>query len=248
MKISVITASMNSAKTIGRTLESFARQSYVDREMIVVDGGSKDGTLDIVRAFHSENVRVTSEPDAGIYDAMNKGLALYSGETVGFLNSDDCFKDRDALTHIARALEDADIAYGNLDFVANSDERRIVRRWRASPYSKHAFAAGWMPPHPTFYIRRGVVDAVGAFNLNYRIAADYDFMLRAMELNDFRTVFIDRVLVEMAHGGESTKGIKAYLQSNYEAHRSRRVWLKTGFADAALLAKPLRKLGQLLPQ
>jgi glycosyltransferase involved in cell wall biosynthesis len=248
MKISVITVSRNSASTIGRTLESFAGQQHPDRELIVIDGASTDGTQAIVDSFASDQIRLVSEPDAGIYDAMNKGLAVFSGDAVGFLNSDDCFKDHGTLSAIAARLEEAEIVHGSLDFVARDDRTKVVRRWRGTAFRKRAFGSGWMPPHPTFYIRRAVVDAVGRFDVGYRIAADYDFMLRALELHDFRATLIDRVLVEMTHGGESTKGLKAYLISNYEAHRSRRTWLDAGIADPALLAKPLRKVGQLVPE
>jgi glycosyltransferase involved in cell wall biosynthesis len=246
VKISVVTVSFNSARTIGYTLESFFRQSHPEKELVVVDGASSDETLTIVRSFQLEGMVVISERDAGIYDAMNKGLAAFSGEAVGFLNSDDRFKDAEALAQISDTLQGADVVYGNLDFVAGHNSARVVRRWRGSPFRKNAFAAGWMPAHPTFYVRRAVVDAVGKFDLSYEIAADYDYMLRAMELHDFRTAFVDRVFVDMMHGGESNKGIKAYLKSNYEAHHSRRVWLKTGIADTAIIAKPLRKVTQFL--
>lgn len=244
MQLSVITVCFNSARTIGRTIESFCRQDHADKELIVVDGGSADSTLSVVRSFQDEPIRVISEPDRGIYDAMNKGLAAFSGEAVGFLNSDDRFKDERSLSHIAEGLEDSEITYGDLDFV---DEAGIVvRRWRSDHYSPGCFSNGWMPAHPTFYVRRKVVDAVGPFDLAYRIAADYDFMLRAMELHDFRSRFVDRVLVEMGHGGASTAGLRSYLKSNVEALQARRRWLASGPVDKALIAKPLRKIGQFL--
>jgi glycosyltransferase involved in cell wall biosynthesis len=246
MKISVITVARNSAKTIGRALESFAQQSHPDRELIVIDGASTDGTAALVRSFAGENVRVVSEPDRGIYDAMNKGLRAFRGEAVGFLNSDDRFSSDDTLAAIAAGLEDADIVHGNIDFV--DAQRKIVRRWRGSAFAPRAFARGWMPPHPTFYVRRAVVDAVGAFDVRYAIGADYDFMLRAMERNAFRSAFVDRVLVDMAIGGKSTRSAGAYIAGNIEAWRSRRAWLGTGLFDAALIAKPLRKIGQFLPR
>jgi len=244
MKISVITVSYNSAKTIRHTLESFFAQDHAERELVIVDGGSTDETLAIVGSYPGDDIVVVSERDRGIYDAMNKGLALYSGDAVGFLNSDDRFADRQALTHLAEALRSADIAYGDLDFVASHDTGAVTRRWRSTPYEKRSFRRGWMPAHPTFYVRRAVVDAVGRFDLSYRIAADYDFMLRAMELHDFRPALVDRVLIHMQAGGESTAGLRAYLRSNLESLRSRRAWLGTGPVDRALIAKPLRKLGQ----
>jgi glycosyltransferase involved in cell wall biosynthesis len=247
VKISVVTVTMNSARTVAHTLESFLRQSHADRELVVIDGASRDETVDIVRQSVGDNVLLISEPDCGIYDAMNKGLRFFSGEAVGFLNSDDRFSDDDVLSAIASGLEEADIVHGNIDFVAPGGKREIVRRWRGSPFRPGAFSAGWMPPHPTFYVRRRVAEAVGAFDTRYEIGADYDFMLRAMELNGFRSSFVDRVLVEMMTGGTSTRGIAAYIRGNVEAWQSRRAWLGAGVFDAALVAKPLRKLGQFLP-
>ena len=246
MKISVVTVCFNSAATIASALESFLRQNHSDKELIIIDGASSDDTLSIVRSFGGDDLVVISEPDSGLYEAMNKGLANYSGDAVGFLNSDDRFKDSDALSQIADALEDADIVHGNIDFVADHEGGRLVRRWQGEPYTRRAFANGWMPPHPTFYTRRRVVDAVGRFDLRYRIAADYDFMLRAMELHDFRAAFVDRVLVDMMHGGASTSGVKAYLKSNFEALHSRRRWLSVPRIDKAFIVKPLRKLTQFM--
>lgn len=246
MKISVVTVCFNSAATIAYAVESFLRQNHPDKELVIVDGASSDDTLAIVRSIGGDDPIVISEPDRGLYDAMNKGLANYSGDAVGFLNSDDRFKDCEALSHIAEGLEDADIVHGNIDFVADHDSHRLVRRWQGGAYYKGSFANGWMPPHPTFYARRRVFDAVGRFDLHYRIAADYDLMLRAMELHDFRAAFVDRVLVDMLHGGDSTSGVKAYLKSNYEALHSRRKWLNAPPIDKAFVAKPLRKLTQFL--
>jgi glycosyltransferase involved in cell wall biosynthesis len=246
MKISVVTVCFNSARTIGHTVESFLRQTHPDKELVIVDGASPDATLAIVRSFAADEVRIISEPDDGIYDAMNKGLDAFAGDAVGFLNSDDRFTDEASLSHIAEGLADADIVFGNLDFVNDHDRRQVVRRWRGSPYRPHAFATGWMPPHPTFYVRRAVVDAVGRFDTAFRIAADYDFMLRAMELHEFRVAMIDRVLIDMMQGGDSTAGLKAYVRSNFEALKSRQRWLNSGSLDGALVAKPLRKLGQFL--
>jgi glycosyltransferase involved in cell wall biosynthesis len=246
MKVSVVTVCRNSATTIAFTIESWLRQSHADKELLIVDGASTDATLSVVDTFRSDGIRLISEPDRGLYDAMNKGLANFSGDAVGFLNSDDRFKDDGALARIAAALATADIVHGNLDFVADHRSREIVRRWRGSPYRRGAFAGGWMPAHPTFYVRRAVVDAVGRFDLRYRIAADYDYMLRALELREFRSAFIDAVLVDMMSGGNSTAGLGAYLASNLESLRSRQQWLHAGTIDAALFAKPLRKLAQFL--
>jgi glycosyltransferase involved in cell wall biosynthesis len=206
LKLSVITVCMNSASTIGHTLESFFGQSHVDKELVVVDGGSRDDTVRIVRSF-GDSIRLVSEPDEGTYDAANKGLGLYSGDVVGLLNSDDRCADENVLSDIAEGLATSDIVFGDLDFVVSHDQPEIVRRWRGSAFIKGAFRRGWMPAHPTFYVRRRVVDAMVGFDTRYRIAADYDFMLRALELADFRATSIARVLVNLMHGGERTAGL-----------------------------------------
>jgi glycosyltransferase involved in cell wall biosynthesis len=247
LKISVVTVCFNAAHTIRFAIESFLAQSYADKELIVVDGASRDETLEIVRGYGSEGIVVVSERDRGIYDAMNKGLGLYRGDAVGFLNADDCFASPDTLASIADGLSQADVVFGNLDFVADHHAKRVVRRWRGEPYRRGAFRRGWLPAHPTFYVRRHVVDTVGAFDLKHRIAADYDYMLRALEVHGFSTAFVDQVLVEMMQGGASNGSLRAYFRSNIEALSSRQQHLGSGAVDFALIAKPLRKLGQFAP-
>jgi glycosyltransferase involved in cell wall biosynthesis len=244
MKISVVTVCFNSERTIGDTIESFLFQDHADKELVIVDGGSTDRTLSIVDRFPQDQIFVQSERDAGIYDAMNKGLRRFTGDAVGFLNSDDRYADRRALTRLSGALSDVDIAFGDLNIVTGSDRPRVIRHWRTTPFYKGAFLRGWMPPHPTFYIRRAVVEAVGEFNLIYRVAADYDYMLRAMEHFDFKSTAINEILVEMRLGGKSTDGLKIYAVANFESLRSRQHWLGVGFVDQALLTKPLGKVTQ----
>ena len=245
MRISVITVCRNAAATIGEALESFCRQSYADKELLVVDGASSDETLRVVHSFAGDSVTVISEPDRGLYDAMNKGLRAFGGDAVGFLNADDRFHDADALAAVSGALQGADICYADLDFVDAGGRERVVRRWRSTPWRKGDFRRGWMPPHPTFYCRRGVVDRVGRFDLRYRLAADYDFMLRALELADFTAVHVPQVLVDMRAGGLSSASLGARVSHNLEALASRRRWLGAGLVDYALFAKPLGKATQL---
>ena len=246
MRISVVTVCRNAAATIGEALESFFCQSHPDKELLVVDGASTDGTLGVVREFARDELTLISEPDRGLYDAMNKGLAAFGGDAVGFLNADDRFHDEDSLAAMAAALESADIGYADLDFVDAARRAQVVRRWRSTPWRKGGFARGWMPAHPTFYCRRRVVDQVGRFDLRYRLAADYDFMLRALELADFSAVHVPRVLVDMGAGGASSANLKARVRHNLEALESRRRWLGAGLVDYALFAKPLGKAGQLI--
>ena len=202
--------------------------------------------MSIVRGYACDQLTVICEPDLGLYDAMNKGLRVFDGEAVGFLNADDRFHDRDALAAIAAALEQADICFGDLDFVDPAERTRVVRRWRSTPWRKGAFRRGWMPPHPTFYCRREVIERVGGFDLGYRLAADYDFMLRALELGDFSVARSAKVLVDMADGGLSSAGLAARLRHNLEALASRRRWLGAGLVDYALFAKPLGEASQFV--
>lgn len=211
---------------------------------MIVDGGSSDETLSIVRSYPPDQIRLISEPDSGMYDALNKGLRLYTGDAVGVLNSDDCFHDHTVLTRISAELEQADIVHGDLDFVENHFNKRVIRRWRAAPRPAKGFRTGWMPAHPTFYVRRKVAETVGAFDLSLKVASDYDWMLRAVELHGFGSATANHVLVDMMVGGASTRSLGSYIGHNFEALRSRRQWLRSGPIDYALVAKPMRKLGQ----
>lgn len=244
MKISVLTVCWNSAATIRHTLDSFFAQDHQDKELIVVDGASTDETLAIVRSYGGERLRLVSEPDRGMYDALNKGLALCSGEAIGALNADDAFHDRSVLGKVSEVLAKADIVHGHLDFIDNHDSKRVVRRWRAEPRPQDGFRSGWMPAHPTFYVRREVAERVGPFDLTLKVASDYDWMLRAVELYGFNVAKLDYVLVDMMTGGASTKSFRSHIGHNLEALRSRRRWLGAGPVDYALVAKPARKIKQ----
>lgn len=246
MKISVLTACRNAAATIGYTLDSFFAQTYPHRELVVVDGASTDATLDIVRSYPQEKIRLVSAPDGGMYDALNKALRLYSGDAFGVLNADDAYHDETALSRVAAALAGADIVHGHLDFVKDHASKTVTRRWRATPRPAGGFRTGWMPAHPTFYVRRAVAERVGSFDLSLTTAADYDWMLRAVELTGCSMALVDHVLVDMMQGGRSTSGLSAHIRHNLEARRSRRRWLQAGPVDFALLAKPVRKIGQIV--
>lgn len=244
MKISVITVCLNSAKTIVDTLRSFVEQTYADKELIVIDGGSSDETVRIARSFQHPAMRIISEPDNGIYDAMNKGLTMYCGDAVGFLNSNDTFHDSSALATIAEGLASAEAVYGDLIFVVDHSTKKIVRKWKAGTYNRGSFRSGWLPPHPTFYIRRELANRIGCFDLQYGSAADYDFMLRALELHASTVEYVPRILVDFQNGGQSSASITGYITANLLCLKSRRRHLKSPLVDLALIAKPLRKLTQ----
>jgi glycosyltransferase len=244
MKISVITVCLNSERTISHTLQSFFDQTYPHKELLVIDGGSTDQTLEIVRSFASAELRVWSQPDRGMYDAMNKGLKWFDGDAVGFLNSDDTFHDRTAIASVAAGLAAADVVYGDVIFVSDHSSKRPLRTWRAGHYHRRSFRLGWLPPHPTFYIRRELAKRVGPFDAEYGSAADYDFMLRAMELHYPRICYLSRTLVDFQHGGQSTASFAGYIKSNLNCLKSRQRHLRSAPLDVALFAKPLRKLHQ----
>jgi glycosyltransferase len=245
MKISVVTASYNSAATIGFTVQSFLEQTHPEKEMLVIDNASSDATLKIVESFGSDAIRVFSERDNGVYDAMNKGFRLFQGDAVGFLNSDDRFHDSRVLSDLAAAMRDSDIVYGDLNMVSDHRTKRLVRSWRGGTFRRNSFQLGWVPPHPTFYIRKEVVQKVGDFDLSYRTTADYDYMLRALALNDFRVRYVPRVVADFQMGGISTRSWRVTAEGNLECLRSRRVHLDAPIIDAAFFLRFVRRIFQI---
>ncbi len=246
MKISTIMVCRNAEATIAGAIASFLAQDHADGELILVDGASTDRTMEIVAGFGDPRILAKSEPDAGIYDAMNKGLARMTGDAFGFLNADDRYHDATALSRIALALETHDMATGHLNFVAAHDGSAPRRIWKASPYRQGAFRRGWMPAHPTTYANRAVYDRTGPFDPSYRNAGDYDWMLRALEIDRASLAVIDATLIDMAVGGASTAGLSAKLLNARELARARRRRLGTTGFDAAAILMPLRKLPQIL--
>ena len=217
MTISVITVTYNSAKTVADTMVSVAMQSYADIEHLVIDGASKDNTLDVVRSHARSQTRLISEPDDGIYDAMNKGLVEASGEIVGFLNSDDLYADASVLEKVANAFQDpaVEACYADLVYVSQNN-RRVVRYWKSRSFTKGDFAKGWCPAHPTFYVRKSVIERLGLFDRSYKLAADVEFMMRYLERGQIRAVYIPRVLVRMRVGGATNQSWKNIWKQNSE--------------------------------
>lgn len=245
MKLTVVTACYNSEQTIRTTIASFLIQTHLDRELLIIDGASCDETLSIVASYASPDIRIISERDSGVYDAMNKGLRQFSGDAVGFLNSDDALHDEHALARIAQALEQADIAYGDLLMVTDHESKTVVREWRAGRFSHGAFQRGWQPPHPGFFVRRSVVERVGEFDLSYVTAADYDFMMRSMLLDGVRIAYVPHVLADFMMGGLSTRDWRATWRGTLETLRSRRRYLAAPPVDAAVFLRLARRLVQL---
>lgn len=244
--ITVITVSYNSATTIAETLRSVAGQTWGAIEHIVIDGGSTDGTQELVRQYGRANVVLVSEPDKGIYDAMNKGLMLASGGWIGFLNADDVFATPEVVRDLVATIEhtSADAVYGDLEFVDRIESKRVVRRWQSGPFVPAQLRKGWMPPHPTFYVRRMLVQRLGGFDAQFRIAADYDFMLRYLNEPGMKVAYLPQIVVQMKTGGASgNHSLQAVLRRNVESYK---VLRKNRLGGAvALIWKSFRKLPQL---
>ncbi|MBV8502046.1 MAG: glycosyltransferase [Paucibacter sp.] len=242
MKISIITVAYNSGRTIADTLRSVALQSHPDVEHIVIDGASTDDTMEQVRQHGAHVAKLVSEPDRGIYDAMNKGLALASGDFVGCLNADDMLAGPDTLARMAQRMSEADMIYGDLVYVDAEQTDRVVRHWNSGPYEASRLRFGWMPPHPTFYFRRSALPDI-RFDLRYRIAADYDFMVRSLQGSP-RVAYLPEVLVRMRNGGASNHSLKAMLKKSSEDLDVIRRHKLGGVLTLA--SKNLRKLPQFL--
>lgn len=244
MKISIVTVAYNSGRTIADTLHSVARQTHQSIEHIIIDGASTDDTLSQVKLHGTRVDRLLSEPDRGIYDAMNKGLALASGEFVGFLNADDTLAAPDTVARIANAAADVDVIYGDLIYVHQVENDKRLRYWQSGQFAPSRLRFGWMPPHPTFYVRRSLLAQIGSFDVRLRIAADYDFMLRCLLHSGMRVAYIPDVLVKMRAGGASNRSLSAmWLKSAEDLNVLRRNQVG---GIVTLMCKNLRKFPQFL--
>lgn len=215
MKISIITATWNSAATVENAILSVASQGCPDLEHIIVDGNSSDGTLPIVFRYEDKIAKLISEPDHGIYDAMNKGIALSTGDIIGILNSDDFYANAQILKKVVRVFKDEgiDTCYGDLIYVDPVNVKRIIRYWRSGEYHPRRFYQGWMPPHPTFFVRRSVYDQYGCFNPELGTAADYELTIRFLLKHNVSTAYIPEVTVHMRAGGASNVSLKSRLKT-----------------------------------
>ena len=248
MKVSIITVVYNNVSTLRDTIESVLDQDYPNIEYIIVDGNSTDGTVELVRSYGGRIEKFISEPDGGLYDAINKGIRMASGEVVGLLHSDDLFYSRSAVSTIASAFKanQVDSIYADLHYVDKYDTRRVIRNWQSGDYNRGRFTTGWMPPHPTFYVKKEVYDRLGLYDTNFKSAADYELMLRYLYKHSISTKYIPDTLVKMRVGGESNRSIKNRLRANKEDFMA---WKKNNLNPRfyTRYLKPLRKLPQFFP-
>ena len=218
MKISLISISYNSENSISDTFNSVKTQSIDNYEYLLIDGGSIDGTLNVAKD-QDHISKIVSEPDKGIYDALNKGIKNSNGEIIGFLNSDDTFYDENSLQHIVDAFDDnTDCVFGDLIYTDKNE--RVKRVWKGSEFKKGAFKKGWMPAHPTFYCRRSVYEKLGLYDDSFNIAGDFELMLRFLEKHNIRSKYISKTLVNMKVGGVSNNGLKSKIDILKEEFRA----------------------------
>jgi glycosyltransferase involved in cell wall biosynthesis len=230
--ITIITVSYNSAATISDTIDSVLSQTYQDIEYIIIDGASSDGTIEIIRSYGSKISRFITEPDRGIYDAINKGIAISTGDIVGIVNSDDVFYDRQVIGKVAESFmeNDIDAVYGDAIFVSPENTLRIVRYYSSGAFHPGRFRFGFMPAHPSFYVKRAFFEKLGLYKTDYKIAADFELLLRFLYVNRIRTKYIEMPFVSMRMGGRSNKSPKSNIILNREILRAcRENGLKTGY-------------------
>lgn len=257
-KVTIITAVFNAEDTIFDSLYSVQSQTFKNIEHIIIDGASTDRTVSIVENNASESVILKSEGDSGIYDALNKGLAIATGEIIGILHSDDVYSDTRVIETVVKLFSDSsvDVVYANLNYVRQANPLKVVRHWRATPFVKIAprgyseclsMFKGWMPPHPTLFIRRSCYLKVGGFDTQYKIAADYNFIWRLFLNSQFKAVHLDTVIINMRLGGVSNRSFSYILQKSCEDwHILRRLKIGFFFAIKILFCKNLSKIRQFL--
>lgn len=248
MKVSIITATYNSAKTIRDCINSVINQSYGTIEHIIVDGGSTDGTMEIIQemAVFTKSMYCISEPDNGIYDALNKGIKRATGAIIGFLHSDDLLADTEGIAAIVKTIETTgcDGVYTDLEFVHKHNTDSVIRYWKSSNYNPKFLRRGWMPPHPTLYLKMEVYQKYGTYDMSYKIAADYDFLLRLLQSNELVLNYIPIILTKMRVGGASTKDLTQIILKSKEDFK---ILKQNNFKSPiyTLVYKNLRKLKQL---
>ncbi len=246
MKISIITITYNSAQTLEDTLKSVTSQDYPNLEYIIIDGKSKDTTLQIVDKYKSGIAKIVSERDKGLYDALNKGIKHATGDVIGMLHSDDLYANETVISNVMKKFaEDPSIegVYADLVFVNRNDTNKSMRVWESGEYQEGDFLKGWMPPHPTFFVRKEVYEKFGGFNTELKLSADYELMLRLIHKNNIKLAYLPQVIVKMRMGGVSNVSFFVKLKANLE---DKLAWKLNGLKPnfSTIIMKPLRKIKQ----
>lgn len=247
MKISIITATFNAEHFLEDCINSVLQQNYPHIEYIVVDGMSSDGTKDILKGYANRITKIISEKDKGMYDALNKGIALATGDVVGLLNADDFFASKDVVSKIAEAFttSKADVLYGDLWYVDQQDTDKPLRKWRSKPYKHGMFQWGWMPAHPTFYAKRELFEKYGSYRLDLGSACDYELMIRFMHKYKLKSVYLPKLMVKMRAGGMSNSSLENRRKANKADLKAMKInGIK--FPGLAAFLKPVRKIRQFL--
>ncbi|MBL7924535.1 MAG: glycosyltransferase [Bacteroidia bacterium] len=246
MKITIITITYNSAATVEDTIRSVVMQDYPDVEYLIIDGKSKDSTLQIAEKYRDKISKIVSEKDKGLYDALNKGIRHATGDVIGMLHSDDLYAHPQVIRHVAdtfRNNPEAEGVYADLVFVNRNDTQKVMRTWESGKYEEGDFLKGWMPPHPTFFVKKECYEKFGGFNTELKLSADYELMLRLIHKNRIKLAYLPEVIVKMRMGGVSNVSFFVKLKANLE---DKMAWKLNGLKPrmSTMLMKPLRKLGQ----
>lgn len=247
MKVSIITVCYNSESTIESTIQSVIQQSYPNIEYIVVDGDSTDGTFKIIKKYEKHITKYIKEKDHGIYDAINKGIKLATGDILGILNSDDVYCNLDTIKHVVEkfAKEQKDALYGDLKYVQSDNLSKTIRYWKSGPFRSIKFLFGWMPPHPTFFLKRTIYQNLGNYTTSFKSAADYELMLRMLFRYNVSVSYLPEVMVLMRTGGVSNASVKNRIKANLE---DKKAWIINGLESFFFThwLKPIRKIPQYL--
>ncbi len=220
MKISILTCVLNNEKFIEDSIKSFQKQDYENKEQMILDGGSTDNTINIINRKKNDKLKFYSSKDDGIYHAINKGIKLASGDIIGILHSDDFYENEEVLSNVAKVFKrtDADLVYGDLVYVSKKNNL-IIRYWKAGTYIDEKIKKGWMPPHPTVFVKKKIFEKVGNYNTDYRISSDYDFLIRAVTNKEIKKQYLNQTLIKMRIGGTSNKSISNLLKKTFEDYK-----------------------------